>query len=44
MLAVLVVAVGVGLLVPRFERSTYLFMAVLATVMTGLYFFSTRFM
>jgi len=44
MLAVLVASVGVGLLVPRFERTAYLLMAGLATLMTALYFFSTRFM
>lgn len=44
MLAVLVVSVGVGLLAPRFDRSAYLFLALLATVMTALYYFTTRFM
>jgi hypothetical protein len=44
MLAVLVVSVGAGLLLPRFERSAYLMMGILATLMTALYFFSTRFM
>lgn len=44
MLAVLVVSVGVGLFVPRFERPQYVFMALLATLMTALYFFTTRFM
>jgi hypothetical protein len=44
MLAVLVVSVAVGLLSRRFERSEYLFMAGLATLMTGLYYFTTRFM
>jgi hypothetical protein len=44
MLAVLVVSVGVGLLVPRFERSAYLLLAAVAAVMTALYYFTTRFM
>ena len=44
MLVVLVVSVGFGLLTPRFERSAYLFTAALAVLMTGLYYFTTRFM
>ena len=44
MLCVLVVSVGVGLFAPRFERKTYVFTAMLATLMTALYFFTTRFM
>ena len=44
MLAVLVASVAVGLITPRFDRAAYLFLALLATVMTALYYFTTRFM
>lgn len=44
MLAVLVVCVGFGLLTPRFDRNAYLFTTALAVLMTGLYYFTTRFM
>jgi hypothetical protein len=44
MLAVLMASVAIGLLTPRFERPVYLLLAVLATVMTALYYFTTRFM
>ena len=44
MLAVIVVCVGVGLLTPQFHKRTYLLIAGIATTMTGLYYFTTRFM
>jgi hypothetical protein len=44
MLLVIMVCVAVGLLSPRFESRTYLLIAGIATLMTGLYFFTNRFM
>jgi MFS-type transporter involved in bile tolerance (Atg22 family) len=44
MLAVIVVCVAVGLLTPRFQSRTYLLVGSIATTMTGLYYFTTRFM
>jgi hypothetical protein len=44
MLAVMVVCVAVGLLTPRFHSRTYLLIAGIATTMTGLFYFTTRFM
>jgi hypothetical protein len=44
MLAVLVVCVAIGLLSPRFTVRTYWYIAAVATTMTGLFFFTTRFM
>ena len=44
MLAVIVACVVVGLLTPRFERRTYMLIGGIATTMTGLFYFTTRFM
>jgi hypothetical protein len=44
MLAVLMTAVGFGLLTRRFGRFAHAFMAVMAIVMTALYYFTNRFM
>jgi MFS-type transporter involved in bile tolerance (Atg22 family) len=44
MLAVIVICVAVGLLTPRFQSRTYLVMGGIAITMTGLYYFTTRFM
>jgi hypothetical protein len=44
MLAVIVVFVAVGLLSPRFHQRTYLLLGGVATLMTGLYYFTNRFM
>jgi len=44
MLAVIVVCVAIGLLTPKFHQRTYLLLAGVATTMTGLYYFTTRFM
>ena len=44
MLAVLVVCVAVGLLVQRWEPRTYWWLGGIVSVMTGLYYFTTRFM
>lgn len=44
MLSVILLFVLVGLLAPRFGKREHAILAALATLMTGLYFFSTRFM
>ena len=44
MLAVIVVCVAVGLLTARFGSRTYLYIGGIATTMTGLYYFTNRFM
>jgi hypothetical protein len=44
MLAVIVACVVVGLLTPHFHRRTYMLIAGIATTMTGLFYFTTRFM
>jgi hypothetical protein len=44
MLAVIVVCVAVGLLTPHFQRRTYMLICGIATTMTGLFYFTTRFM
>jgi MFS-type transporter involved in bile tolerance (Atg22 family) len=44
MLAVILVCVAVGLLTPRFQARTYVLIGGVATAMTGLYYFTTRFM
>jgi hypothetical protein len=44
MLAVILICVAVGLLTPRFHARTYLLIAGIASTMTGLYYFTTRFM
>ena len=44
MLAVMVVCVAVGLLTRNFGTRTYLVIGGIATTMTGLYYFTTRFM
>jgi arginine exporter protein ArgO len=44
MLAVILVCVAVGLLTPRFQIRTYMLIGGIATTMTGLYYFTTRFM
>jgi hypothetical protein len=44
MLVVLLAFVGVGLFTPRFGSRTYLLIGAISTLMTGLFYFTTRFM
>jgi hypothetical protein len=44
MLVVMLVCVVLGLSASHFDRRHYTAVAVVATVMTGLYYFTTRFM
>jgi hypothetical protein len=44
MLAVMVVCVAVGLLSATFTQRTYFVIGGIATLMTGLFYFTTRFM
>lgn len=44
MLAVLVVCVAVGLLSAQWTRRTYWYIGGIASAMTGLFYFTTRFM
>ncbi len=44
MLLVILVCVAVGLFTQRFQQRTYLLIGGIATTMTGLFYFTTRFM
>jgi hypothetical protein len=44
MLAVILVFLTIGLLTPRFQPRTYVLIGGIASAMTGLYYFTTRFM